>query len=180
MGNNVLMAGNPEYQDYMIGEGTYGLPNIIKYGNDITLLIGKYCSIARGVTILLGGEHNKRNITTYPFIKSNNVCAKNPVKRIVIRIGNDVWIGYGAMILSGVNIGDGAIIGAGAVISKDVSPYSIVAGNPQREIGMRFTPDIIEQLCQIKWWDWDKEKITEIIDDLKSENIDNFINRFKK
>ena len=75
-------------------------------------------------------------------------------------IGNDVWIGHRAVILPGVNIGDGAIIGAYSLVSKDVAPYSIVGGNPAVEIRKRFTEEQIRQLLDLRWWDWNIEKIT--------------------
>ncbi|MCB0625276.1 MAG: CatB-related O-acetyltransferase [Saprospiraceae bacterium] len=78
-----------------------------------------------------------------------------------IVIGNDVWIGYKAVILAGVTIGDGAIVGSHAVVTKDVEPYSIVGGNPAREIRKRFPAAQIDLLLQLRWWDWPAEKITE-------------------
>ena len=128
-------------------------------------MIGKYCSIADGVEILLGGNHRYDWITTYPFPSFNNDWPEASTIEGVLTtngdviIGNDVWICQGAIILSGVRIGDGAIIGARAVVSKDVSSYSIVAGNPAREIKRRFNDETINKLLKIKWWDWPPEKI---------------------
>lgn len=89
-----------------------------------------------------------------------------------IVIGNDVWIGYEATILSGVHIGDGAIIGAKAVVTKDVPAYSIVGGIPAREIKKRFDPGTIQKLQQLKWWDWSYEKIRAAIPYLKNGDVD--------
>ena len=89
-----------------------------------------------------------------------------------IVIGNDVWIGYEATILSGVHIGDGAIIGAKAVVTKDVPAYSIVGGIPAREIKKRFDPETIQKLQQLKWWDWSYEKIRHAIPHLKNGDVD--------
>lgn len=92
-----------------------------------------------------------------------------------MEIGNDVWIGYGATILSGVRIGDGAIVGANAVVTKDVPPYAIVAGNPAHVIRMRFSPQIISDLLQIQWWNWPFDKIRKNMPLLLSDNITKFI-----
>jgi acetyltransferase-like isoleucine patch superfamily enzyme len=137
------------------------------------LKIGKFCSIAARVTIALGGNHRSDLVTTYPFIafvadwpeaeclSGEDVAA---VSKGDVIIGNDVWIGYGVMILSGVTIGDGAVIGAGSVVTKDVEPYSIVAGNPARLIRKRFNDETIRKLLEIKWWDWPPEKIGKNLD----------------
>jgi len=87
-------------------------------------------------------------------------------------IGNDVWIGYDAVIMGGVTIGDGAIIGTRAVVTKDVEPYSIVGGVPAKEIRKRFTPEIIKKLMEIQWWNWPIEKIRSSIPDIQSGNVD--------
>ena len=124
--------------------------------------IGKYCSIARQTIIGVSG-HNYNWVTTSPIIASiyYDMIDKDitvPQRERPI-IGNDVWIGINAIIMRGVKIGDGAVIAAGAVVTKDVAPYSIVGGNPAKHIKYRFTESTIEKLLEIKWWDWDKEKI---------------------
>ena len=88
-----------------------------------------------------------------------------------INIGNDVWIGYNATILAGVTIGDGAIIATNSTVIKDVEPYSIVGGNPANEIKKRFSEDTITKLLELKWWDWDINKITENVQNLTNNNI---------
>ena len=93
-----------------------------------------------------------------------------------VTIGNDVWIGYEAIILSGVHIGDGAIIGARAVVSKDVPPYSIVGGVPAKEIRKRYDPETVDQLCRLKWWDWTYERIQQFLPTLMSGNLEDFWN----
>ena len=129
------------------------------------LIIGKYCSIAEKVTFLLGGNHRVDWISTYPFSEfqvtwpNASGLVGHPATRGDINVGNDVWIGHGATILSGIRIGDGAVIGAGSVVSKDVAPYSIVAGNPAKEIRARFSANEIEKLLQIKWWDWPEDLV---------------------
>jgi len=160
-----------------IGKYTYGHPTIIKGNNAGNLIIGKFCSISDQVVILLGREHRKDWITTYPFPafpgdwpEAAEIPECERSKGDVI-IGNDVWICYGATILSGVNIGDGAVIGARAVVTKDVPPYAVVAGNPARIIGKRFDDKMIEKLLELKWWDWSEERIRADIKILCSNNF---------
>ena len=143
-----------------IGAHTYGKPKVYAWDNKTKLIIGKYCSISENVTFLLGGNHRMDWISTFPFSEFQDTwpTAKglvgHPATRGDVNVGNDVWIGHGAVILSGIRIGDGAVIGAGSVISRDVAPYSIVAGNPAIEIRLRFSAEEIEKLLKIKWWDW--------------------------
>ncbi len=145
---------DPRLSKYDIGEGTYGNPEVLDWGEGARLTIGKYFSISTGVSILVGGEHRYDRPSTYPF--TSECKTKGDVT-----IGHDVWIGYQALILSGVNIGHGAIVGAGAVVTKDVPPYSIIGGNPARIIKSRFEQNLIDQLLDICWWDWPQEIIEE-------------------
>lgn len=125
--------------------------------------IGNFTSISWNVTIG-GGEHNYKKLTNHCFLY-NNYDELNEGKEYYNRfmkkteIGNDVWIGAGSIILRGVTISDGAVVGAGSVVTKDVPPYAIVAGNPARIIKYRFTEEIINELLKIKWWDWTDKKI---------------------
>lgn len=177
------MNKNKLYSKYEVGDYTYGSPTILSWGENSTVKIGKYCSIASGVCIQLGGNHRVDWITTYPFNVLNNK-AKNfsghPSTKGDVIIGNDVWIGQEALILSGVNIGDGAVIAARSVVTKDVPPYAIVAGNPARIMKMRFNQEIINDLVDIKWWDWPEKKIEEAWIYLLSSNIESFIERYKR
>lgn len=135
--------------------------------NHDRLVIGKFCSIACGAKFLFtSGNHSLRSLSTYPFpifFEEWNLDAKNITdaweNKGDIVIGNDVWIGYHAVILSGVTVGDGAIIGTNAVVTKDVPPYTIVGGVPAKPIRKRFDDDTAEKLLSLKWWDWSKEKI---------------------
>lgn len=146
------------------------------------LTIGSFCSIAKGLTVFLAGNHRIDWITTYPFDTFYNKWTTNLEKRSQnnigkgdVIIGNDVWIGQGVTIMSGVTIGDGAVIGAKTVVTKDVPPYSLCVGNPGVIKKYRFTEEQREQLLKIKWWTWEDEKINEYKDLLCSRSIDKFI-----
>ena len=155
-----FMADNPKFHKYEIGDYTYGEPIIEDFGSK--LKIGKFCSIARGVTILLGGEHNVFWNSTYPFNEVFDEAKEikgHPATKGDTEIGNDVWIGTEAIILSGVTIGDGAVIAARSVVVKDVEPYTIVGGNPAKVIKKRFSAGQIDHLQSIQWWNWPIEKI---------------------
>ena len=140
-----------------VGRGTYGTIDVKMYRkSSCNLLIGNYCSIANNVEFLLGGEHNYRNISTYPF-KAKFFKQPESQNNGDIIVQDDVWIGYGATILSGVTIGQGAVIGAKSVVAKDVPPYSIFCGN--KVIKYRFSNDIIEQLLKIDFSKIDEDFI---------------------
>ncbi len=131
------------------------------------LIIGKFCAIARDVRFIMNGANHKiSGISTYPFqIFGNgweNVMPGQgdlPYKGDTV-IGNDVWLGYEALVMPGVRIGDGAIISSRSVVVSDVAPYTIVGGNPAKTIRQRFEPDVIEALQRIAWWDWPIETVT--------------------
>lgn len=173
--------------NYHIGDFSYGVPKIISFGNPCELYIGKFCSISDNVTIILDGEHRTEWVTTYPF--SGLKLLKNSLVKWAddltymssskrnIHIGNDVWIGYGAVIRPGCIIGDGCVIGSYSVISNStIEPYSIVVGNPGKVIKKRFNDDIIEKLLKIKWWNWNVEKIKQNISLLLSSDVKKMIN----
>lgn len=147
---------------YEVGRGTYGNPEILHWGEPSTLKVGNFCSIAGGVTIFLGGNHRIDWITTYPFsvFRENAQHIKgHPASRGDVIIGHDVWIGANAVILSGVRIGNGAVIGASAVVTHDVPPYGVVAGNPAKIVKMRFNEKDIKILQSLEWWNWSDPKI---------------------
>ena len=166
---------------YEIGDYTYGVPIVHTYSSRTKLKIGKYCSIADQVTILLGGNHRLYWATTYPFTwlldewpeAEGMPCHMSSEGDVVI--GNDVWIGQEAFILSGVTIGHGAVVGARAVVAEDVEPYSIVAGNPARLVRKRFDDKVIERLLEMAWWDWPVEKIRKNLHLLCSNNLDGLL-----
>jgi acetyltransferase-like isoleucine patch superfamily enzyme len=150
---------------YSIGDYTYGKPTVLEWGEGARLKIGKYCSIAENVTILLGGNHKTDWITTYPFpalyvqFPEANHISGYPSTKGDVEIGNDVWIGFSSMILSGVKVADGAVVAAGSVVTRNIGPYEIWGGNPARLIKKRFSDDVIEKLLLEKWWDWPIEKV---------------------
>ena len=155
-----------------VGDHTYGFPNVYSWGDDTKLYIGKYCSIAEGVVIVLGGEHRMDWITTFPFStlardwpQAKQINGHPSTKGDVV-IGNDVWIGQGALILSGVTIGDGAVIGAGSVVTKDVEDYAIAAGNPAKFVKFRFDQVTRIGLKKLSWWNWSDEEVAKNVGQL--------------
>lgn len=167
-----------------IGVGSYGNPKILDWGEGATLRVGKFCSFAKDVTIFLGGNHRVDWITTFPFPvfrKSARQIKGHPSTKGNVIIGHDVWIGDGAAILSGVIIGNGAVVGARSVVTKNVPPYAIVAGNPATIIRHRFTNDEIAILMDLKWWDWSEEKLDSSMEILLNncvKELKNFSDRF--
>lgn len=165
-----------------IGKYTYGVPIIKQKHDKAKLLIGKFCSIADNVNIYLGGNHRTDWVTTYPFghIHTNIFYKFNgeghPSTNGDVVIGNDVWIGNNVTIMSGVIIGDGVVIAANSHVVKNVEPYTIIGGNPAKIIRKRFTEEQTNKLLQIKWWEWNDDKINENVILLCDENIDKFIN----
>ena len=174
---NPLMLG-PRFPQYQIGRGSYGDLSVLDFGEGAMVRIGAYCSFARGVQVFLGGEHRTDWVSTYPFSaldKRFAHIAGHPKTRGDVVIGNDVWVGREAMIMSGVTIGDGAVVGARAVVAKDVPPYGIVAGNPATLVRMRFTPDIVERLLAQAWWRWPQERVEAAVPLLLATDIEGFL-----
>lgn len=165
------------FPEFQIGRGTYGKPRIFSYPHDATLKIGAFCSIAADVGIFLGGNHHPEWVTTFPFgaMWREHYHPEQPNSRGDVVIGNDVWIGRAAIIMSGVTVGDGAVIGAGAVVARDVPPYTIVVGNPARALRQRFSPDVVERLLQIRWWDWPDARLRRAAGLMQNPDIQGFI-----
>ena len=162
--------------DLKMGTGTYG--NIIRRGVHNSITIGNYCSIADGCVCDGGFGHNTKFVTTYPLSKNLKNCGHltgHPVWKGDIFIGNDVWVGENSLIMSGVTIGDGAVIGARSIVTKDVPPYTIAVGSPAKIAKKRFRDDQIDKLLDIKWWNWDEQKIINNAHLLMSEDIDKFL-----
>ena len=148
--------------------------------NHDRLLIGRFCSIACGVKFLFtSANHTLKSLSTYPFpiffeewgLDVENITTAWDNKGDIV-IGNDVWIGYEAVIFSGVTIGDGAVIGARAVVTKDVPPYTIVGGVPAKVIRRRFPDETISRLLDLKWWNWPEERIAQNIEAIQAGNIE--------
>lgn len=176
---------------YDIGDYTYGHPHVTFYEGEIgNLKIGKFCSISKDVTFFINGYHNIKCVTNYPFsimsesgtrdFEGFEYSKDNIPRKKDIEIGNDVYIGDGAKIMGGVKIGDGAVIAAYSTVCNDVKPYEVVGGNPSKHIKFRFNDEQIKSLLDIKWWDWDFEKIKDNCKYITSEDIDGFIEKFKK
>lgn len=175
---NIIVGDYTYYDDF---EDVHNFEKNVKYHFDFIgdkLVIGKFCMIASGVTFIMnGGNHLTDAITTYPFAIFGNgwenaMEGKNYPSKGDTEIGNDVWIGYYATIMPGVKLGDGAIIATKSVVTKDVAPYTIVAGNPAKEVKKRFTDEQIKKLLAIKWWDWEIDKISRNVHLLTGKDLD--------
>ena len=165
-----------------VGSNTYGHNGIkIIGGHDegTNLIIGKFCSIADDVVVFLGANHRVDWFTTYPFGHIHDTKfpkvkkgSGHPTSKGDVIIGNDVWVANNSVIMSGVKIGDGAVVGAHSIVTKDVPPYTIVAGNPAKQIRKRFDDMVINKLLELKWWDKTESEINEISDILCSNDLD--------
>lgn len=173
--HKLISAGTVE-----IGKHSYAIPIVHTFrGCTERLHIGSFVSIADDVHVLLGGNHPVSWVTTFPLrIKLTLPGAYqdgSPCGRGDVSIGSDVWIGHGAVILSGVSVGHGGVIAARSVVTRDVPPYTIVAGAPARRIHERFSPGVIARLLEIAWWDWDEGRIIDAVDQLSSDDVERFI-----
>jgi len=177
--NPSIIVGDYTYYDDF--ESVENFEKNVKYLFDFTgdkLIIGKFCMIASDVTFIMNGaNHLSDAVSTYPFAIfggdwSNAMEGKTYPTKGNTTVGNDVWIGYGATIMPGVNIGDGAIIATGSIVTSDVAPYTIVGGNPAKEIRKRFKDEVIKTLLEMSWWDWPLEKITMHVQKLTSNDIE--------
>jgi virginiamycin A acetyltransferase len=174
---NIIVGDYTYYDDF---ETVENFEKNVKYHFDFVgdkLHIGKFCMIASGAEFIMNGANHLVNaVSSYPFAIFGDDWAhamegKTYPNKGDIVIGNDVWIGYQATILSGVTVGHGAIIGSKSVVASDVPPYSIVAGNPARIIRKRFDEETIEKLLALAWWDWDLEKITKNVAHLTGNDV---------
>jgi acetyltransferase-like isoleucine patch superfamily enzyme len=175
-----------ERRGYDIGDFSYGRPKVRFPESGAKLSIGRYCSVADGVEILLGGDHRTDFVTTYPFGAMTGVWPEAEVRddfhtsKGDVTIGHDVWLGSQCMILSGVTVGDGAVVAARAVVTKDVPPYAIVGGNPAKLIRMRFDPRTAERLLASRWWDLPRDRIAALIPLLQSGDVEGFLSTLER
>ena len=157
------------YNDFVHDPRDFEANNVLHHYpvNGDRLLIGSFCSIACGAKFLFtSANHAMGSLSTYPFpifyddrgLDGMSVTDAWDNRGDIV-IGNDVWIGFEAVVLSGVTIGDGAIVGARSVVTRDVPPYTIVGGAPARPIRRRFDDETIAALERIRWWDWDEARI---------------------
>lgn len=173
---NIIVGEHSYYSGYY---HNHSFEECVRYlnpdrNNVDKLIIGKYCSIGSGASFIMAGNQGHRSdwITTYPFYYQNYDNALDGFKKAGDTIvGNDVWIGTEAMIMSGVKIGDGAIIAGRSIVTKDVEPYSIVGANPAKLIKYRFDKSLINKLLELKWWNWTEEQIKKGIKYLCSDDI---------
>ena len=150
-----------------VGRGTYGCLRVLNDTINANLNIGCYCSIANNVTFLLGKEHYTNHISSYPFkVMALDLGGLEAISKGDIIIDDDVWIGYGTTILSGIHISQGAVVAVGAVVTKDVPPYAIVGGVQAKVIKYRFEPEMIEELIKVDYSKLTKEQIEQHIDEL--------------
>ncbi len=166
------------YKCVSVGRFTYGYDEIqiLSWGEESTVSIGRFCSISSGLKLFCGGNHRTDWITTFPFghiypslLKISPVQG-HPSSNGDIRIGNDVWIGRDVTILSGITIGDGAVIAANSHVVSNVDPYTIAGGNPAKKIKQRFSDEVIRRLLAITWWDYPIEVIERIVPFLCNQN----------
>ena len=179
---NIQVGDYTFYHDFVRDPAQFETNNVLYHYpvNKDRLLIGKFCSIACGARFLFtSANHAQKSLSTYPFpiffeewgLDRSQVARAWDNKGDIV-IGNDVWIGYEAVILAGVTVGDGAIIGARAVVTKDVPPYTIVGGVPAKPIRKRFSEDTIAALLQLRWWDWPREKLARNIDAIQAGQLE--------
>ena len=194
--NAVIKDTQIEVGDYTIYNDFVANPLLFEKNNVLyhypilreKLIIGKFCSIACGTKFLFNcANHTLKSLSTYTFplfyeeweLEKSNITTAWDNKGDIV-IGNDVWIGYEAVIMAGVHIGDGAIIAARAVVTKDVPPYTIVGGTPAKEIRKRFDAEVIQQLLMLKWWDWSADNIRQCLPYIMEGKINELLTRNKE
>jgi len=179
---SIIVGDYTIYDDFVHDPRDFQRNNVLYHYpiNQERLVIGKFCSIACGARFLFNSaNHTQRSLSTYIFPVLFEEWGLD-VARIPeawdnkgdIVVGSDVWIGYEAVILAGVTIGDGAIVAARAVVTQDVPPYTIVGGVPARPIRKRFSDQEIERLLTLRWWDWPAEKIAANLDAIQSSDLE--------
>ena len=194
--NAVIKDPQIEVGDYTIYNDFVADPLLFEKNNVLyhypihqeKLIIGKFCSIACSTKFMFNfANHTLKSLSTYTFplfyeeweLEKSNITTAWDNKGDIV-IGNDVWIGYEAVIMAGVHIGDGAIIAARAVVTKDVPPYTIVGGTPAKEIRKRFDAEVIQQLLILKWWNWSTDKIRQCLPYIAEGKMDELLTRNKE
>ena len=178
---NITVGDYTMYNDFRDDPTLFEQNNVLYHYpvNHDRLIIGKFCSIACGVRFLFNSaNHTLTSLSTYPFhlfyeewgLDRKDVTRSWDNKGDIV-IGNDVWIGYEAVVLAGVTIGDGAVIGARAVVTEDVAPYTIVGGVPARPIRRRFPEETVSALLRLRWWDWPKDRIAQNLPAIQSGSV---------
>jgi len=179
---NIIIGDYTYYSDLNTSPADFEKNNVL-YIDELCqdkLIIGKYCAIASGTKFLMNAaNHKMKAFTGYPFKIFNakgwgngERTKEDIMYKGDLIVGNDVWIGYEALMLPGAKIGDGAIIGARAVVAGTIPPYSIAIGNPAKILRMRFDEEVIDILLKIKWWDWEPKKIADNIEILSNYNLE--------
>lgn len=179
---NIIVGDYTMYNDFCNDPCNFEKNNVLYHYpiNNDRLIIGKYCSIACGTKFIFNSaNHTKQSLSTYPFpiffsewaLGIEGITSAWDNKGDIV-VGNDVWIGYEAVIMPGVTIGDGAIIGTRAVVTRDVPPYTIVGGVPAKEIRKRFSDETIAKLLDVQWWNWEDYRVQEKLQDIMSGNIE--------
>lgn len=161
-----IVVGDYTYYDDPAGPERFETENVLYHYDFIgdRLVIGRFCAIATGARFMMnGGNHATAGFSTYPFLIFGHgwerLSPSFPTRGDTV-VGNDVWVGHQATIMPGVTIGDGAIVAAQSVVTADVRPYAVVAGNPAREVKRRFDDAVVEELLRVRWWHWPAERIT--------------------
>lgn len=167
--NTTIAANKFDLNSVSVGKETYGAIRVLNWGTKERLQIGDYCSIAQEVVFILNADHFTNHLSTFPFKTKILNGGLEGVSKGNIVVGDDVWIGYHAIIMSGVNIGQGAIIAAGAVVAGDVPPYAIVGGVPAKIIKYRFDKNLRTELLKIDFSKLDRKIINNHIDELYEE-----------
>ena len=184
LGRHVAIGERVVLREVTVGDYSY----FERHGEAIYARIGKFCSIAANVRIN-ALEHPMERVTTHKITYRPNEYFKflgldrdfrerRRAKRVVV--GNDVWIGHGAVVMPGVTLGDGAVVGANAVVTRDVAPYTVVAGAPARPLRARFAPEVAARLSALAWWDWPAEKLAEAIPDMQALAVEAFLDRWEE
>ncbi|HMC39539.1 MAG TPA: CatB-related O-acetyltransferase [Acidimicrobiales bacterium] len=168
----LVRRDEPSYVNLRVVETAHGEGGPIE--------VGRYCSLNEHAYAFLGGNHALHDVSTFHFHRVMGLAGplEPPRSNGPIRIGNDVWVGWEAAVMSGVTIGDGAVVAARAVVTKDVRPYEIVGGVPAGHIGWRFDEPTRAALLRIRWWDWPVETVVSRVEELQSEDVGAFVARY--